>query len=60
LHQGTNTIRFIANQQYNYDGKTIGIIYSGSDIGQPLRSDTAPNIDQITLASFQAQLPGQQ
>ena len=53
LHPGTNTIRFIANQQYNYDGTTVGVIYSGSDIGQPLRSDTAPNIDQITLAPFQ-------
>ena len=56
LRPGANTIRFIANPQYNYDGKTIGVIYSGSGIGQPLRSDTAPNIDQITLAPFQ--LPG--
>jgi hypothetical protein len=53
LHAGANTIRFIANQQYNYDGKTVGVIYSGSDVGTPLRSDTAPNIDQITLAPFQ-------
>jgi hypothetical protein len=53
LRKGANTITFIANQQYNYDGKTIGVIYSGSDIGDPLRSDTAPNIDQITLAPFQ-------
>ena len=56
LRPGANTIRFIANPQYNYDGKTIGVIYSGSGIGQPLRSDTAPNIDQITLAP--GQLPG--
>jgi hypothetical protein len=54
LRRGTNTITFIANQQYNYDGTTIGVIYSGSSgVGQPLRSDTAPNIDQITLAPFQ-------
>jgi hypothetical protein len=53
LRPGRNTVRFIANQQYNYDGTTIGVIYSGSGIGQPLRSDTAPNIDQITLAPFQ-------
>jgi hypothetical protein len=53
LRPGTNTIRFIANQQYNYDGKTAGVIYSGSDVGTPLRSDTAPNIDQITLAPAQ-------
>ena len=53
LRPGANTIRFTANPQYNYDGKTIGVIYSGSGIGQPLRSDTAPNIDQVTLAPFQ-------
>ena len=47
---GLNTIRFIANPQYNYDSTTIGVIYSGSGVGQPLRSETAPNIDQITLA----------
>ncbi|HWG12447.1 MAG TPA: LamG-like jellyroll fold domain-containing protein, partial [Streptosporangiaceae bacterium] len=57
LRPGANKIRFIANPQYNYDGKTIGVIYSGSDVGQPLRSDTAPNIDQITLAPFQLRPP---
>ncbi len=56
LRAGVNTIRFIANPQYNYDSTTIGIIYSGDGVGQPLRSETAPNIDQITLAPFQ--LPG--
>ncbi len=54
LRRGVNTIRFIANPQYNYDSTTIGVIYSGSGVGQPLRSETAPNIDQITLAPFQA------
>src|SRR5450756_276120 len=54
LRRGTNTITFIANQQYNYDGTTIGVIYSGSSgVGQQLRSSTAPNIDQIALAPFQ-------
>jgi hypothetical protein len=53
LRAGVNTITFIANPQYNWDSTTIGYIYSGSDIGDPLRSDTAPNIDQITLAPFQ-------
>ena len=53
LRRGANTIKFIANQQYNYDGKTIGVIYSGSDIGEALRSSTAPNIDQVTLAPLQ-------
>ena len=48
-----NNQGIIANQQYNYDGTTIGVIYSGSGTGQPLRSDTAPNIDQVTLAPFQ-------
>jgi hypothetical protein len=53
LQAGANTIRFIANPQYNWDSTTIGYIYSGSDIGDPLRSETAPNLDQITLAPFQ-------
>ena len=57
LRQGVNTIRFIANPQYNYDSTTIGIIYSGDGVGQPLRSETAPNIDQITLAPFQLPAP---
>jgi hypothetical protein len=51
LRAGMNSIKFIANPHYNYDGKTIGVVYSGSGpIGAPLRSDTAPNIDQITIA----------
>jgi hypothetical protein len=54
LRPGTNTIKFIANPQYNYDSTTIGVIYSGSSgVGQDLRSSTAPNIDQITLAPLQ-------
>jgi hypothetical protein len=53
LRAGVNTIKFIANPQYNWDSTTIGYIYSGSDIGDPLRSETAPNLDQITLAPFQ-------
>ena len=53
LRPGANTIAVIANPQYNWDSTTIGYIYSGSDIGDPLRSQTAPNIDQITLAPFQ-------
>ena len=60
LRAGANTIKFIANPQYNYDSTTIGVIYSGSSgVGQPLRSETAPNIDQITLAPFQLRIPGQ-
>jgi hypothetical protein len=58
LHAGANTMKFIANPQYNWDSTTIGYIYSGSDVGDPLRSETAPNIDQITLAPFQAKATG--
>jgi hypothetical protein len=58
LRAGTNTIKFIANPQYNWDSTTIGTIYSGSDIGDPLRSQTAPNIDQITLAPFETRASG--
>lgn len=57
LGQGVNTIRFIANPQYNYGSTTIRVIYSGDGVGQPLRSETAPNIDQITLAPFQLPAP---
>jgi hypothetical protein len=53
LRPGTNTIKFTANPQYNWDGTTIGVIYSGQGIGQDLRSSSAPNIDQITLAPLQ-------
>ena len=55
LRGGVNTIKFIANPQYNWDSTTIGYVYSGSDIGQPLRSDTAPDIAQISIAPFQLQ-----
>ncbi len=57
LRPGPNTIRFIANPQYNYDSTTIGVIYSGDGVGQPLRSETAPNIDQVTLAPVQLPAP---
>ena len=53
LRKGTNTITVIANPQYAWDSHTAEYIWSGSDIGQPLRSDTAPNIAQISLAPFQ-------
>jgi hypothetical protein len=56
LQAGANTIKFTANQQYNWDGHTIGYVYSGSDVGQALRSDTAPNLDEITLARSQPPL----
>jgi hypothetical protein len=58
LERGTNTIRFIANQQYSYDGHTVGVIYSGSNgVGAALRASTAPNIDQIALAPRQVAAP---
>ncbi len=54
-----NTIRFIANPQYDWDSHTIGVIYSGQGIGPDLRSSTAPNIDRNTLAPFQLGLRGE-
>jgi hypothetical protein len=57
LAKGSNTIRFVADQQYNWDGRTVGVIRSGSDVGDALRSDTAPNIDQITLAPLLSTCP---
>lgn len=54
LKKGANTITFIANQQYNYDGTTVGVIYSGSNgVGSPLRSSTAPHLDSVALAPLQ-------
>ena len=53
LRGGGNTIKIIANPQYNYDGTTVGVVYSGIGVGAQLRSDTAPNLDQITLAPVQ-------
>jgi len=58
LERGTNTIAFVANQQYNYDGHTVGVIYSGSNgVGAALRASTAPNIDQISIAPRQVAVP---
>jgi hypothetical protein len=58
LERGTNTITFIANQQYNYDGHTVGVIYSGGNgVGAALRASTAPNIDQISIAPRQVAVP---
>lgn len=52
LAKGANTVRFTSSQLYNYDGTTIGLVYSGggSDIGQPMRSSSAPHLDQVSFA----------
>ncbi|MFJ8028227.1 RICIN domain-containing protein [Streptomyces sp. NPDC096311] len=52
LTKGTNTVKFTASQLYNYDGTTIGLVSSGggSDIGQPMRSSSAPHLDQVSFA----------
>ena len=52
LTKGANTVKFTASQLYNWDGTTIGVVYSGggSDIGQPLRSSSAPHLDQVSFA----------
>ncbi|WP_105968229.1 RICIN domain-containing protein, partial [Streptomyces geranii] len=52
LAAGANTVKFTASQLYNYDGTTIGLVYSGggSDIGQPMRSSSAPHLDQVSFA----------
>ncbi|MDQ0595699.1 hypothetical protein QF037_000044 [Streptomyces canus] len=52
LAKGANTVKFTASQLYNWDGTTIGVVYSGggSDIGQPLRSSSAPHLDQVSFA----------
>ncbi|MFF7641078.1 RICIN domain-containing protein [Streptomyces canus] len=52
LTKGANTVKFTASQLYNWDGTTIGVVYSGggSDIGQPMRSSSAPHLDQVSFA----------
>ncbi|MEV5439971.1 RICIN domain-containing protein [Streptomyces sp. NPDC052682] len=52
LTKGANTVKFTASQLYNWDGMTIGVVYSGggSDIGQPMRSSSAPHLDQVSFA----------
>ncbi|MGQ4365316.1 RICIN domain-containing protein [Streptomyces sp. SAS_272] len=52
LAKGANTVKFTASQLYNYDGTTIGVVYSGggSDIGQPMRSSSAPHLDEVSFA----------
>ncbi|PBC70373.1 carbohydrate-binding protein with CBM35 doain [Streptomyces sp. TLI_235] len=52
LTKGANTVKFTASQLYNWDGTTIGVVHSGggSDIGQPMRSSSAPHLDQISIA----------
>jgi hypothetical protein len=47
LQAGSNTMKFIANPQYNWDSTSIGVIYSGQ------------GIDQITLAPFQLRHRGE-
>jgi hypothetical protein len=55
LPRGDSTLNFTASQQYNWDGTTVGVIYSGSNgLGAALRSNSAPNLDEISLAPFQA------
>jgi hypothetical protein len=52
LTKGANTVKFTASQLYNWDGTTIGVVYSGggSDIGEPMRSSSAPHLDQVSFA----------
>lgn len=51
LKLGANSLKFWADQQYNWDGTTIGTVYSGDGgVGSPLRSNQAPNIDQISIS----------
>ncbi|MFM9452087.1 RICIN domain-containing protein [Streptomyces europaeiscabiei] len=52
LTKGTNAVKFTASQLYNWDGTTIGVVYSGGggDIGEPMRSSSAPHLDEISFA----------
>ncbi|WP_349239377.1 RICIN domain-containing protein [Streptomyces scabiei] len=52
LKKGANKVKFTSSQLYDWDGTTVGKVYSGggSDIGQPLRSSSAPHLDQVSFA----------
>ncbi|WP_327319224.1 RICIN domain-containing protein [Streptomyces sp. NBC_01235] len=52
LAKGANAVKFTASQLYNWDGTTIGVVYSGggTDIGQPMRSSSAPHLDKVSFA----------
>ncbi|MEH0420629.1 RICIN domain-containing protein [Streptomyces sp. B21-083] len=52
LAKGANAVKFTASQLFDWDGTTIGKVYSGggTDIGQPMRSSSAPHLDQVSFA----------
>ncbi|WP_369170104.1 RICIN domain-containing protein [Streptomyces sp. R28] len=52
LTKGANAVKFTASQLYNWDGTTVGKVYSGggSDIGEPMRSSSAPHLDEVSFA----------
>lgn len=52
LAKGANSVKFTASQLYNHDGTTIGLVYSGggTDIGEPMRSSSAPHLDEVSFA----------
>jgi hypothetical protein len=51
LQKGTNRIKFWAVEQYNEDGTTIRLDYSGTGgIGAQLRSNQAAYLAQIKIA----------
>jgi hypothetical protein len=54
LKPGKNTIKFWSDQQYNFDGFTVGavgpVVSGGAGVGAQMRSNQAANIDQITFA----------
>ncbi|MFF7645277.1 RICIN domain-containing protein [Streptomyces canus] len=58
LNKGANTVKFTASQLYNYDGTTIGLVHSGggTDVGKPLRSSSAPHLDEVSFAPQSAHI----
>lgn len=51
LKAGRNVLKFWSDQQYNADGYTVGVVYSGTGgIGSQLRSNQAAYLDQFTFA----------
>jgi hypothetical protein len=54
LRRGTNTLTSTASQLFNFDGRTLGVITTGSSrVGAALRSSSVPNLDRVSVAPFQ-------
>jgi hypothetical protein len=58
LKHGRNVLTFWSDQQYDLDGSTVGVVYSGTGgIGSQTRANQAANLDQFTFAPLDPAAP---